>query len=69
MSSNHTQREGFKNRYHNSQNRSSVPPRDEENDFMFEIHSNRIDTVKFIKVRVSINGRDVTVLSSENSSH
>ena len=41
----------FNNRYHNSQNRSSVPPRDEEDDFMFEIHPNRIDTVKFINAQ------------------
>ena len=39
------------NRYHNSQNRSSVPPRDDEDDFMFEIHPNRIDTVKFINAQ------------------
>ena len=41
----------FNNLYHNSQNRSSVPPRDEEDDFMFEIHPNRIDTVKFINAQ------------------
>ena len=41
----------FNNRYHNSQNRSSVPPRDDEDDFMFEIHPNRIDTVKFINAQ------------------
>ena len=39
------------NRYHNSQNRSFVPPRDDEDDFMFEIHPNRIDTVKFINAQ------------------
>jgi len=68
-----TEEEGFKDNVvvedSLSQNRSSVPPWDDEDEVMFEIHSNRIDTVKFIKVRVSINGRDVTVLSSENSSH
>jgi len=37
--------ERFSNRYHNSQNRSSVLPRDDEDNFMFEIHLNRIDTV------------------------
>ena len=41
----------FNNRYHNSQNRSSVPPRDDEDEFMFEIHPNRIDTVKFINAQ------------------
>ena len=30
----------FNYRYHNSQNRSSVPPRDEVDDFLFEIHPN-----------------------------
>ena len=41
----------FSGRYNQNQPRSSVPPRDEEDDFLFEIHPNRIDTVKFINAQ------------------
>ena len=41
----------FSGRYNQNQPRSSVPPRDEEDDFLFEIHPNRIDTMKFINAQ------------------
>ena len=41
----------FSGRYNQNQPRSSVPPRDEEDDFLFEIHPNRIDSVKFINAQ------------------